>query len=276
MGITPMRVEFQIESMDDTLRNGLWNILLRRHFSSDSVWVKHDSRLERILRAIWDKHFKEPIDEIPIGSGTAIAVVREYFMHCQWHEVYDFVEFVAALFGSPDTSFIRSCNGVLEQELSGYRFVGSALAQITSEHEIAEIENAMRLDAPYSSVSLHIEQALVLLSDRENPDFRNSIKESISAVEAVAKAIAGSEKATLTQALNAIETASEIEMHPDLMKGFIGLYHWTSDDEGIRHSLKDKPKVGYEDASYMLATCSSFVNYLIAKAENAGVEVQPS
>lgn len=110
------------------------------------------------------------------------------------------------------------------------------------------------------------------MGDREKPDYRNSIKESISAVEATAKIITGMEKATLTQALNEIETVGRPELHPNLKQGFANLYGWTSDDEGIRHSLKDKSNVDYEDASYMLSTCSAFANYLIVKADKAGIE----
>jgi len=44
------------------------------------------------------------------------------------------------------------------------------------------------------------------------------------------------------------------------------LYDWTSKDDGIRHAnTEDKLKTSFEEAKYMLVSCSAFVNYLIAK-----------
>lgn len=73
---------------------------------------------------------------------------------------------------------------------------------ITSKQEIIEVEKAM--DSANGPVLKHLEQALQLLSDKKNPDYRNSIKESISAVEAICQKITGKPNATLGDALNII------------------------------------------------------------------------
>ena len=62
-------------------------------------------------------------------------------------------------------------------------------------------------------------------------------------------------------------------MHTDLKKGFKDLYGWTSDSDGIRHALMEMPTVDAEDARYMLVSCSAFVNYLIVKADKAGIQL---
>jgi len=94
---------------------------------------------------------------------------------------------------------MKNCNDVLESEMSAYRFVGKYITQITSKEEISEIEEALR--TPLKPVRIHLEKSLELLSDRKSPDYRNSIKESISAVEAVCKIITGDKKATLGKCL---------------------------------------------------------------------------
>lgn len=43
------------------------------------------------------------------------------------------------------------------------------------------------------------------------------------------------------------------------------LYGYTSDGDGIRHSLLEEPNLDYSDAKFMLVTCSAFVNYLTSK-----------
>jgi hypothetical protein len=51
------------------------------------------------------------------------------------------------------------------------------------------------------------------------------------------------------------------------------MYGYTSDAQGIRHALMDEPNLSFEDAKFMLVSCSAFVNYLIAKAAKAGISL---
>jgi len=104
---------------------------------------------------------------------------------------------------------------------------------------------------------------LQLLSDRENPDYRNSIKESISAIEAACKHLCGSQKGDLNAALDRLH--AQRPLHPALKNAISTLYGWTSDDSGIRHAIKDANRVERADAQFMLVTCSAFVNYLFER-----------
>ena len=124
------------------------------------------------------------------------------------------------------------------------------------------IEEAAR-DSRLAGVSAHIECALEHYADRENPNYRNSIKESISAVESIARVVSGRDKATLGDALKTIEESGQL--HPALKKGFLNLYGYTSDEQGIRHAMLDEPNLTAADARYFLVSCSSFVNYLKAQ-----------
>jgi len=58
-----------------------------------------------------------------------------------------------------------------------------------------------------------------------------------------------------------------------LKKGFSNLYGYTSSAEGIRHALLEEAKLNFEDAKFMLVSCSAFVNYLIAKTSKAGIKI---
>jgi AbiJ N-terminal domain 4 len=182
------------------------------------------------------------------------------FKEDSWASVYDFVEFIAACGIVNAGPFIADCNKALEQNVSAYRFVGSRLGPITSDEEIAAVEDAASLRDTFSPVSLHIETALKRLADRANPDYRNSIKESISAVEAACQIITKNTSISLGQTLKALG------IHPALEKGLSAIYRYTSDAEGIRHALSQEPSVGGDDARFFLVSCSAFVNYLIAKS----------
>jgi hypothetical protein len=137
-------------------------------------------------------------------------------------EVYDFIEFIANNYPNENTNneFTKACNSVLEAELSAYRFVGNQIIQITSEEEISEIEEA--LETPLKPVKAHLKKSLELLSDRKSPDYRNSIKESASAVEAICRLITKDKKTTLGQALKEVET--KVGLHGALKNAFSNLY----------------------------------------------------
>ena len=122
-------------------------------------------------------------------------------------------------------------------------------------------------------VKEHLKKALHLLADRKKPDYSNSIKESVLAVEAICKLITKKPKATLGQALKEIESTSTIEIHPALKRAFSNLYGYTSDADGIRHALLEKTDLDIEDATFMLVSVSAFINYLRSKLSKADVKV---
>mgnify|MGYP001106718174 CR=1 FL=1 len=88
------------------------------------------------------------------------------------------------------------------------------------------------------------------------------------------KLISGDSKSTLGSALRVIEKAGNIKIHDALRNGFLYLYGWTSDDEGIRHSLMDEPTYAYNHAIYMLVTCSAFINYLFEKSRKFDLKLK--
>ena len=92
----------------------------------------------------------------------------------------------------------------------------------------------------------------------------DSVRESISAVEAICRQIVG-ENATLGSALNEIE--KNYPLHPAFKKALSELYGFTSDENGIRHSLLDKSNAAVDeaDALFMLGACASFVSYLLSR-----------
>lgn len=258
--------------MDKALRNRLWNAFFPIYL--DGLEHYYDERykgIETFVLRFWDEYRKLPTTEAPETISEIITEIRDYFFECEWAEVYDFLELVVAYFPEEEYNqqFIKACNAVLESELSGYRFVGDKIIPMTSEEELVEVEQA--LEIPYTSVRTHIKEALKLMSDRKSPNYRNSIKESISAVEATCNLLAG-KKVTLGQCLK--EVKEKIGLHGALKKAFSSLYGYTSEAEGIRHALMDEPTLSFEDAKFMLVSCSAFVNYLISKASKAGIKMK--
>ncbi len=235
--------------------------------------LKDDREISPLIRDLWLDYFKLPIDTISWDWDGAYKYIRIYFFDCDWFEVYDFAEFIANNYGSSSTNelFMKYANSILEREVSGWRFIGREIAPITSEEEITEIEEALESKDSLRAVATHMKTALDFLSDKKTPDYRNSIKESISAVEAICKVITGKDDATLGEALKVI--SDKIEIHPALKRSLNNLYGYTSDADGIRHSLLEESDLDFEDAKFMLVSCSAFVNYLKMKASKAGIKL---
>lgn len=283
-GIKSVKSVMQVDSMDPELRNGLWDALTV--FYWDQVkdkallkdgWVCENEKIDALVKKLWHNYFKRPIDTLKDYWPDTYKEIRKYFFTCNWNEVYDFIEFIANNYpdeyNSVNSKFMDFCNSVLKRELSAYRFVGGKITQITSEEEISEIEEALEISQPLKPVNVHLNRALDLLADRKSPDYRNSIKESISAVEAICNLITKEKKASLGQALKKIEIESKVSLHPALKDAFSSLYGYTSNAEGIRHALLDEPNLSFEDAKFMLVSCSAFINYLIVKISKAGIKI---
>jgi hypothetical protein len=270
-----VEVIIQIDSIDDELKNGLWNVLTIYLFDplQKNSWIE-ESRLKSLCISIWFSHFKEPIDTMPLYSDRIKNEIRSRFFNWDYLEIYDFVDFIAVsdneYFYNED--YIEAMNFVLKRDLSGYRFVNGILTPIINEVEIGEIERAISstTNGNLKSVNIHLSDALNKLSDKKNPDYRNSIKESISALESLCQKITGDPKAELGKALKIL--GSKLPIHRALEQGFIKIYGYTSDSDGIRHAMMEETNLDQEDALYMLIAVSSFINYLITKVNKAGLE----
>lgn len=266
-GYSPLENAFQRESVDEALRTKLWNVL------KVTVWdnynphnrqlIEVSKKIDAMVRRLWFHFFNRDLDSLPGflpryhgDKDTAYLHLKSFFFSCKWFELYDFIEEISInpseLISEETKEWI---NNILEEQNAAYRFVGKEIVEITDKQEIVAIEEG--LEHPEKVVCTHLETALRMLSDKQSPDYRNSIKESISAVEAACRLASGKETATLGDALKKIQN-----VHPALSKAFNQLYGYTSDESGVRHSLIDESNITYADAKFMLVTCSAFVSYL--------------
>lgn len=182
-----------------------------------------------------------------------------------WYRIYDFVEKYLRLKDKDIQKRLSSeFNRILEEEVAPYRILNGLVVPIISEGEINAISEV--IESEYESVGRHMKKALELYSDRHKPDYENSVKESISAVEAMCCIITGSDggTATLGNTLKKLKECGVI-IHPAMENAFKQLYGYTSDSGGIRHGSIEFVDVPSEDAKYMMVSCAAFVNYLMEK-----------
>jgi hypothetical protein len=266
----------QRESIDDDLRNALWTAFhetfVKGYYYDERRYSMpyrpYEQELKDWLYCLWTQFYKAPSDTQP-KFREAVEQIRLDFFRSDWHWIFDFLEFSAKHAKECGPLLIGFVNAQLERENSAYRFVGAEIVEVTDQTEIASIEEA--LEGP-KGVRIHFERALALLSDRRAPDFRNSIKESIRAVEAICRLIAGSHSDTLGAAVKKI--AAKTPLHSAFEQALLKLYGFTSDEGGIRHALMEEPSLQYADAKFMLVLCSAFANFLLARCAEAGIKLK--
>ncbi|MBD5530778.1 MAG: DUF4145 domain-containing protein [Lachnospiraceae bacterium] len=254
--------QMQYKDFDDHTRvcivnliNSIYNAVY--HYDYD---CKHQLFLKQILSDVYmekvefSEHYK--YDQNKIFDLINITLLQD-----EYDSVLTLVEFICQkLSDAAHTDWSTEFNSIFQQEYVGYRFINRIIVPITDENEIKSIEDAM--NTQHENINKHLKKAIGLLSDRKNPDYENSIKESISAVEAMCVSIIG-KGATLGEALKKLEK-NGVVIHPSLKSAFEKLYGYTSDAKGIRHAGNiGGASSTFEEAKFMLVSCSAFINYLI-------------
>lgn len=274
MGLTPKEFPLQVDSLDDETRMDIWNVFYK-NFRSSNHW-RYLSQLKPeegvFWEIIWSNFFGKDLSLLD-DLEDLYGKIRSFIVNekNKWYCVLNLCEFIIQIPTKKSESFGEFLNIVFERNNVAYRVIGSEIAPITNDQEIQAIKTAMTLPDQLAGARTHISSALQLLSDRENPDYRNSIKESISAVEAVCMVLVGDESASLGKALKHLEN-NGIKIHPSLKNGFSSIYGYTSDQGGIRHAMIEEGSVvTQEDALFMLVSCSAFCHYLQQKGSQAGI-----
>lgn len=277
-GIQPLSTEIQLIDFDERTRARLLNLV---HSIYDNVYFAEEwSSPQRLgfLRFVMDDVYSAPItiEEIQL-EDKVLSAINETIMKDNYNDVLTLIEAIAQYLDAYLTNtrgqqyiqeigcikVFRHFNDLFEREYVGYRFIGDIISPISDNEEVETVN--IPLHNRFAAVREHISKANRLLSDRENPDYENSIKESISAVEAICQELLtdSGKQATLGKMLKRLEDEG-IEIHSAMKEAFTKLYGYTSDANGIRHAGDiGGPSSTFEEAKFMLVSCSAFINYLM-------------
>lgn len=256
----------QKDSVSEKLKNKLWNTLLDilEWLSEQNSW-DFDYSIDNNFIIDFSNQFWLKWDTIPSEERK----FKEFLwieIFSSWNKIYDYIEILFRwqdIIEFDKKIKLNEINRVLKEENSAYRISEEGLVlPISNEEELEAVNEASTIK--YTPVNEHIQKAISLFK-KEPADYANSIKESISAVEALCQIIIDDEKATLGKAIKKLKEKGVI-IPPALEGAFEKLYGYTSNEWGIRHALSegDTPPT-FDNAKYMLVSCSAFVNYLISK-----------
>ncbi len=257
--------DIQLECASGTLKRRIMAAFYKQEFDTYDTceWTNYTTGIENMMIEM-GMLYEFPQNSI-CKKKNAEALQKFVLFSHEWYTIFDFIErYLSISDETTSKKMEKEFNRILEDEVSAYRIIDNLVVPVTNESELATIEEAMNL--PYDSVQIHISKALSLYADRKNPDYENSIKESISAVEAMCCIITGmtGAQATLGAAIKKLKD-NGVHIHGAMENAFSSLYGYTSDESGIRHGGIDFKNAPAEDAKYMLISCSAFVNYLMEK-----------
>lgn len=205
-GFVESRTVIQHDSLDDETRIALWNLLAVLPSFFESVRVQstqyvtetEDRTQLGLLDHVWTQAFKRPRDERPYPAEMWQSI-KATILKDQWWIALNLIEEIAKYLSRNETQYTRGLaaelvaqfNDSFEQHLLGFRFIGREITPIDSNEEAFAIGAALQDVSGFGGAKHHLARAIALLADRQTPDYPNSIKESISAVEAVVKLVTG-------------------------------------------------------------------------------------
>lgn len=266
--------QLKLEELPKSARIRLWNLFHnsmnfrhpnpRRCFASSSIW-------RDILLDLHCNYFAQPIrsevqKSLIYDEQSVKGVFTPIFFRHDFNKVFDLLTAIMRNNKCPK-DYINGVSEIFSSTHLAYFVVTDAPVTILPQATVQEGESIINAFNDLDSLGLsgaksHLRNAGEAINRHRWAD---SIRESVSAVESVARQLDPNASKTLGLALNALK--KEHRLHPALERAFKILYGYTSDESGIRHALLDEEAalVDSEEAIFMYGACASFVSYLCNK-----------
>jgi len=260
-GVEALPSQMTLKTVSPVLRARLWEAVYTRVEGE-----QRQGHLRQGLGSGWARVYRTYAvtqqgrfaDSVNLTKQEFVQVLRPILEKGDYIEALGLVEWLAR--NTLDRTVALAFSRALEEERCAYRLIDNNIVPITSEEEGQAIYAALDAMARpgLGGARAHLLKAGSSLTAGEYAD---SVRESIHAVESVARSLTG--EASLQKALT--ELGKKHPMHPALRNGFNSIYGYTSDANGIRHPMigDEAAMVGEAEAIFMLSSCAAFVTYLV-------------
>ena len=275
--------QLRLKELPVEARTMIWNILYEQIESTRQVVLPSFPNVAPSYRVtnvgdVWEEILKDKhlfldfrsLDEWNNSFDKRCAEIKDRILSDPFNRVFDLIEFIMRHRRCP-LEFVGQMSWVFSQFKLAYLIDSGPPAAILPAATEAEGNELRRNLAELRTVGLegcetHLRNASKCINDG---DSAGSVRESIHAVESVAKLIAP-DATTLGAALHALERHGVLH-HKALKEALGKLYGYTSNEQGIRHALLDKAQadVTIDEAVFMLGACASFASYLWRKHKAA-------
>lgn len=263
------------DELNERTRIALWNAV---YSSMQRDIYKPSPGKSLLLRGEWlnlsiELHtqcFNKPLDEHSKLASRLIEPLKELITISSYDWVFEVVTYIIRSKNCP-YNLPEKINDVLRGNQAAWTISGEnndTLFPVSSEHTEWTYENVsqvIRENELYGS-GKHLQESANLF---RSGNFHGSIRESIHAVESVARRVTG--KSTLGDALKSLESKG-VKIQPVLLDGFKKIYGYTNAAQGVRHAIIDESaEINEADAQFMLSACAAFVTYLANQGNKVGI-----
>jgi hypothetical protein len=268
-----------VDDAPQWLRDGFFSQVLRPFLHLDQSSNPFASSTDAIGSPIGVKLLIEKISIIArISPPTnyrsdvlSFTALQEMLSVLPWFHFYNSIELVGQLLRSEDNrdpyhgyptrhfqKFRENANRFLEEAAVGWQLPESGKLHRILPADITGLESSVVSSNTGSPIASHFMKARGFIN--QHPcDAANAIKESISAVESLARILVPS-ATTLGTAINSLRNGSS---HPQLLLTAIDkLYAFACDEPAVRHGSTTEERVVRKDAEFVYITSLAIIRYL--------------
>lgn len=272
-GRAPLPEPMRLEHVSQDCRHLVWLAFdnsikqeLRRQPDFGYYYYERNSSMYHIVSEYTIKVLHWPHDHIKHEPHEHQVLLREEIIEKNYDQVLTLVEFILRHNHCPQQLRKDLENAFKEVPLAYTVQTINCLPTIvprSSEESGATTQQAIETieQSGPAGAKTHLHDAVEAINEQRYAD---AVRESIHAVESVARTIDPEAGKTLGPALKSLEKEGVLN-HRALQDGFSKLYGYTSDENGIRHALLDEgaADVDLDEAVFMFGACASFAAYLV-------------
>src|SRR5688572_5734874 len=169
-GITELPKQLSNNSFSERAKNRLWNAFKLLIWSNIRFNYRSYEAQEQFVTKLWHDYFGASLNNLNPNGDKVEQDIHRYFFSSEYYLILNLLEYLASNF--PFTAFYKAsrrdfedeCNRIFSEEFCGFRFINGQVVDISDPNEIAAVEEASSQTDIFSSVALHINKALSLLS----------------------------------------------------------------------------------------------------------------
>ena len=260
----------KLEELPKDARTRIWNLFfvhLKKTMSTEMMggsWIGGD--WAPVFQAAHTKFDVRALDDWRTDFEPFCKNLRTRIESLPFNKVFDLIQFVLRHPRCPHGFVTEMRRTFVDSHLAYTIDVGPppTIFPAATPEEGAAIVKSLQLlrQADLDGSAAHLRKASECINEG---DWAGSVRESIHAVESVARQLDPEAAQTLGPALKSIERRGAL--HPALKKAFDKLYGYTNNEQGIRHAHLGQmdARVGQDEAVFMLGACASFASYLWRK-----------
>ncbi|WP_323011277.1 hypothetical protein [Castellaniella sp.] len=154
---------------------------------------------------------------------------------------------------------------LLEEDLA-YEFAEGVIRRRGRKHTVELVAKSQVVlgDARLLDARRHFDKSLQFFRHSTHPDYENSVKEAVCAVEAAGKTLFPMAKAsTLGDLVKWLGGTADVSVPKAVCQTLAGVYAFRSGGEGVGHGGANGGKATPEVTEYLLAVCASQIIYLV-------------